>query len=114
MTKSIEPRLETKVAALPAGDVNALFADFMNAFEEFKSTNDQRLGELEKRGSADTLLEGKLDRLNAVLDGHKSALDKAAVDKARPSSSPTARPPRRRASQLSLLRSCARGSPPSA
>ncbi|WP_421952376.1 phage major capsid protein [Pelagibacterium sp.] len=84
MTKNTEPRLETKVAALPAGDVNALFADFMNAFEEFKSTNDQRLGELEKRGSADTLLEGKLDRLNAVLDGHKSALDKAAVDKARP------------------------------
>lgn len=84
MTKSIEPRLENKAAALPAGDVNALFADFMNAFEEFKSTNDQRLGELEKRGSADTLLEGKLDRLNAVLDGHKSALDKAAVDKARP------------------------------
>jgi HK97 family phage major capsid protein len=84
MTKSIEPRLENKAAALPAGDVDALFADFMNAFEEFKSTNDQRLGELEKRGSADTLLEGKLDRLNAVLDGHKSALDKAAVDKARP------------------------------
>ncbi len=84
MTKSIEPRLETKVAALPAGDVDAPFADFMTAFEEFKSTNDQRLGELEKRGSADTLLEGKLDRLNAVLDGHKSALDKAAVDKARP------------------------------
>ncbi|AEQ50799.1 phage major capsid protein [Pelagibacterium halotolerans] len=84
MTKSIEPRLETKVAALPAGDVDALFADFMTAFEEFKSTNDQRLGELEKRGSADTLLEGKLDRLNAVLDGYKSALDKAAVDKARP------------------------------
>ncbi|WP_338607376.1 phage major capsid protein [Pelagibacterium nitratireducens] len=84
MTKSIEPRLETKVAALPAGDVDALFADFMTAFEEFKSTNDQRLGDLEKRGSADTLLEGKLDRLNAVLDGHKSALDKAAVDKARP------------------------------
>ncbi|MEQ8444513.1 MAG: phage major capsid protein [Pelagibacterium sp.] len=84
MTKSIEPRLETKVAALPAGDVNALFADFMNAFEEFKSTNDQRLGELEKLGRADTLLEGKLDRLNEVLDGHKSALDKAAVDKARP------------------------------
>ncbi|WP_417580439.1 phage major capsid protein [Pelagibacterium sp.] len=84
MTKSIEPRLENKAAALPAGDVNALFADFMNAFEEFKSTNDQRLGELEKRGSADALLEGKLDRLNTVLDGHKSALEKAAVDKARP------------------------------
>ncbi|WMT91172.1 phage major capsid protein [Pelagibacterium sp. H642] len=85
MTKTIEPRLENKAAAMPAaGDVNALFAEFMSAFEDFKSTNDQRLGELEKRGSADTLLEGKLDRLNAILDGHKSALDRVAVEKARP------------------------------
>ncbi|WMT88061.1 phage major capsid protein [Pelagibacterium sp. 26DY04] len=85
MTKTIEPRLENKAAAMPAGgDVNALFAEFMSAFEEFKSTNDRRLGELEKRGSADTLLEGKLDRLNAILDGHKSALDRVAVEKARP------------------------------
>lgn len=84
MTKHSEPRLETKVAAMSAGDVNVLFGEFMSAFEEFKSTNDQRLGELEKRGSADGLLEGKLEKLNAILDGHKSALDKAAVDKARP------------------------------
>ena len=84
MTKSVEPCLENKAAALPAGDVNVMFSEFMSAFEEFKSTNDQRLDELEKRGSADTLLESKLERLNAVLDGHKSALDRAAVDKARP------------------------------
>ncbi|SDG36997.1 phage major capsid protein, HK97 family [Pelagibacterium luteolum] len=84
MTKHSEPRLETKVAAMSAGDMNVLFGEFMSAFEEFKSTNDQRLGELEKRGSADGLLEGKLEKLNAILDGHKSALDKAAVDKARP------------------------------
>ncbi|WP_332716978.1 phage major capsid protein [Pelagibacterium mangrovi] len=84
MSKNSEPRLETKVAAMPVGDVNGLFAEFMSAFEEFKSTNDRRLGELEKRGSADTLLEGKLDRLNAILDGHKSALDRVAVEKARP------------------------------
>ena len=84
MTKNTEPGLETKVAAMPAGDVNGMFAEFMSAFEEFKSTNDQRLDELEKRGQADTLIEGKLDRLNAILDGHKSALERAAVDKARP------------------------------
>ena len=59
--------LETKAGA--GGDIASLFAEFSTAFEEFKATNDQRLGELEKRGSADGLLEGKLDRLNAVLDG---------------------------------------------
>lgn len=82
MTKFAEPRLETKVAA--GGDLNGVMAELMSAFEEFKSTNDERLAELEKRGSADTLLDAKLDKLNAVLDGHKSALDRAAVEKARP------------------------------
>jgi len=74
--------LETKAGA--GRDIAALFADFSTAFEEFKATNDQRLGEIEKRGSADGLLVGKLDRLNAVLDGQKAALDRALVDKARP------------------------------
>ena len=63
-----------------AGDVAGMFAEFSTAFEEFKRTNDQRLGEIEKRGAADGLLEGKLDRLNAVLDGRKSALDRALAE----------------------------------
>lgn len=74
--------LETKAGA--GSDVAALFAEFSTAFEEFKRTNDQRLGEIEKRGSADGLLEGKLDRLNAVLDGQKAAMDRALVERARP------------------------------
>ncbi|MFC3704579.1 phage major capsid protein [Devosia honganensis] len=74
--------LETKAGA--GSDIATLFADFSNAFEEFKRTNDQRLAEIEKRGSADGLLEDKLERLNAVLDGHKAALDRAAADRARP------------------------------
>ena len=74
--------LETKAGA--GGDIASLFAEFSTAFEEFKATNDQRLGELEKRGSADGLLEGKLDRLNAVLDGQKAAMDRAMVERARP------------------------------
>jgi HK97 family phage major capsid protein len=74
--------LETKAGA--PGDIAGLFAEFSSAFEEFKATNDQRLVALEKRGSADGLLEGKLDRLNAVLDANKSAMDRALIDRARP------------------------------
>jgi len=74
--------LETKAGA--GGDIAALFAEFSSAFEEFKRTNDQRLGEIEKRGTPDGLLEGKLDRLNAVLDGHKAALDRITAERARP------------------------------
>lgn len=74
--------LETKAGA--GSDIAALFAEFSTAFEEFKATNDQRLKEIEKRGAADGLLEGKLDRLNAVLDGQKAAMDRALVERARP------------------------------
>lgn len=78
----IDDGLETKAGA--GSDIAALFAEFSSAFEEFKTTNDQRLKEIEKRGSADGLLEGKLDRLNAVLDGQKAALDRVAAERARP------------------------------
>ncbi len=78
----IDDGLETKAGA--GSDIAALFAEFSTAFEEFKRTNDQRLGEIEKRGTADGLLEGKLDRLNAVLDGQKAALDRAVAERARP------------------------------
>ncbi|HWV21572.1 MAG TPA: phage major capsid protein, partial [Devosia sp.] len=53
-------------------------------FEEFKRTNDQRLKDIEKRGVTDGLIEGKLERLNAVLDGHKAALDRVSAERARP------------------------------
>lgn len=78
----INDGLETKAGA--GTDVAALFAEFSTAFEEFKRTNDQRLGEIEKRGTADGLLEGKLDRLNRVLDGQKAALDRAQAERTRP------------------------------
>jgi HK97 family phage major capsid protein len=82
MDRIEQQAMETKAGT--GGDVAALFADFSSAFEEFKRTNDQRLGELEQRGAADGLLEGKLDRLNAVLDGQKQAMDRALAERARP------------------------------
>lgn len=43
--------------------------EFMGAFEEYKSTNDTRLKDLEKKGGADPLLSEKLTRIDKVLDG---------------------------------------------
>ncbi|QYO77944.1 phage major capsid protein [Devosia salina] len=78
----IDDGLETKAGA--GGDIAALFAEFSSAFEEFKATNDQRLKEIEKRGSADGLIEGKLEKLNRVIDGHKAAMDRLTAERGRP------------------------------
>jgi len=73
-----------EIKAGTGGDVAGMFNEFSSAFEEFKRTNDQRLKEIEKRGSADGLIEGKLDRLNQALDGQKSAMDRALAERTRP------------------------------
>ena len=67
-----------------AGNVEGMFGEFMHAFEEFKRSNDARLGELEKRGSADVITEEKVERLNQALDSAKAAIDRANVERARP------------------------------
>ena len=85
MTDFAADGLEIKATAGPAdGDMRAMFAEFMGAFETFKETNDSRLAELERRGQADVLTEDKLARLNAVLDGTKAAMDRLSLDRARP------------------------------
>jgi HK97 family phage major capsid protein len=43
-------------------------AEVMTAFEEFKAANDNRLKEIEKKGSADVVLVEKVERVNAALD----------------------------------------------
>lgn len=74
----------------PGGDVPALFDRFMQTFEAFKTANDERLDALEKRGGGDRLIEDKLDRINAALDGQKSALDRARIASGRPALDGTA------------------------
>jgi HK97 family phage major capsid protein len=66
--------LETKVA----------FGDFMQAFAAFKEANDERLGDLEKRMSADVVTVDKVDRLNKVLDQTKARLDELTLKSRRP------------------------------
>jgi HK97 family phage major capsid protein len=77
--------LENKAGAgIAPGETEALVAQLMGAFEEFKHSNEQRLREIERRGSADALTEEKVERLNAALDGAKAALDRASLERARP------------------------------
>ena len=51
----------------------------MTAFEEFKSTNDERLKAVEKVGSADILTEEKTERINGVLDKFEDISQKATL-----------------------------------
>jgi HK97 family phage major capsid protein len=55
---------ETKSAHDVAGEFDA----FTRAFEAFKDTNDQRLADIERRGSADTVTSDKLARIERNLD----------------------------------------------
>ncbi len=78
--------LETKIAGadvLPAGSVGT-YDDFLSAFEAFKQANDQRLGEIEKRMSADVVTSDKVERINAHLDAQKRALDQLTLKARRP------------------------------
>jgi HK97 family phage major capsid protein len=72
--------LETKAG----GSVGAAFEEFMRAFEAYKDTNDERLSELERRSSADPLVDDKLARLDRALDETKRAADRLAIKAQRP------------------------------
>lgn len=61
LTEDISPEdIETKAASDAAAsgsgdDVANAFDEFMRAFEAFKATNEERIGQIEKRLSADVL-----------------------------------------------------------
>jgi hypothetical protein len=53
-------------------DIRTAVYDLGRAFEQFKDANDQRIREMERRGSADPLTEMKVNRLNAEISGEKA------------------------------------------
>lgn len=61
-------------------DIRSAVYDLGRAFEAFKEANDQRLREIERRGSADPLTEMKVNRLNAEIT---RAIDSADAAKRR-------------------------------
>lgn len=56
-----------------------------NAWEEFKSLNDRRISEIEKKGSASALTLESLNKVNNALDEHKSRLNNIETSINRPS-----------------------------
>ena len=65
-------------------DARAIAAEMMAAFEALKSANDARIEEIEKRGAADPLLDAKLKKIETSLDRQRSALERLALERARP------------------------------
>lgn len=56
----------------------------VQAFQDYKSTNDQRLKELEHQGRSDGLLEEKLQHLDQLIDQKTAQLDQVEVAHNRP------------------------------
>jgi len=77
--------IETKAAGDVSGtEVAMAFDEFMQAFEAFKETNDDRLNQIENRISADVVTSEKLARISDALDEHKALADSLAIKAARP------------------------------
>ncbi len=66
-----------------SGDINSAFDEFMRSFEAFKSENDGRIDQLERR-SADVLSAEKVDRIGETLDAQKRLLDDLVLKARRP------------------------------
>jgi HK97 family phage major capsid protein len=78
--------IETKMNA-PAGanaEARLLTEEVRVAFEALKAANDARLGEIEKRGAADPVLEAKLKKIEQSLDRQRTALERLALEQSRP------------------------------
>lgn len=60
------------------------FSAFLSAFEQFKSANNERLQQIEKRFSADTVTTEKVDRINASLGEQKRVMDDMILTLRRP------------------------------
>jgi HK97 family phage major capsid protein len=74
---------ETKTASA-SPEARAVLHEMMAAFEAFKGANDARLSEIEKKASADALLEEKVARIDAAVGQAQARLDRALSESRRP------------------------------
>jgi HK97 family phage major capsid protein len=74
---------ETKtVSGTP--ETRAALHEMMAAFEAFKGANDARLDEIEKKASADVLLEQKVARIDQAVSAAQARLDRVVSEARRP------------------------------
>ncbi len=65
-------------------DVGVAFEEFMQAFEAFKDTNDERMGQIERRMTADVVTTDKLSRIDRAMDEQKRVVDELTHRAGRP------------------------------
>jgi len=78
------PAPEKKGAGENAFELKEAFDDFLSAFEGFKAANDERLGEIERKLSADVVTEEKIARISDALDSQKRLIDRLTLKGGRP------------------------------
>ena len=78
------PASHTGEAEAVCAELRTAFDEFLGTFADFREANDDRLGEIEQRLSADVLTSEKVERINAALDEQKSAIDRMVVENRRP------------------------------
>jgi len=76
--------IETKAGNAGSADVRGAMREFLGAFEQFKSANDQRLKALEKKRKDDVVLREKIDRINDAVTEQKAAVDRMTLRGQRP------------------------------
>ena len=79
---------ETKQVLAHSGgagvETRAALGEVLAAFEAFKGANDARLDEIERRSSADVLLEEKVARIDQAVAGAQARLDRMISEARRP------------------------------
>lgn len=73
---------ETKAGI--SGEAFATHDEVMRVFEQFKTAQDERLAQLERRGTSDVLTEEKAKRLNSALDAKMRKFEEMNLKSARP------------------------------
>ena len=74
---------ETKHVPASA-EARVVLHDMLAAFEAFKGANDARLDEIERKSSADVLLEEKVARIDQAVAGAQARLDRMTSEMRRP------------------------------
>lgn len=77
MTSPVSPNQQKQ-------EIRQAFGQFLTAFEQFKQENDLRLQEMEKKGSADSLLDEKLGRIDASLQQQQKCIDNMQISNRQP------------------------------
>lgn len=80
----LAPETKTLETKGTGNEVATAFEEFMQAFESYKETNDERLSQMEQRVGTDVVTTEKMDRISRSMDEQKRKLDQMMIKGSRP------------------------------